>query len=224
VGFIMLGFELTGSLTRLTIAITSLASTSVIAVLLLSVLISFVFGMIGISFLSYLILAVTVIPSVVQATGMSVIGLHFFMIWWLLVGAINPPVAVLAFIAAAVADAPPMKTAWTATRLAAVTYFIPFFFVYQPALLFEGPIWVTIYSFLFCMIGTYVLCSGLEAYLPKLGRLGWVPRVLFVIGGFCIALPEMTTTIAGFVLSTVVFVVFYLVKRRKDKTASPAMV
>jgi TRAP-type uncharacterized transport system fused permease subunit len=217
VGFMILGFELTGSLTRLTATIVNVAASNVWYVLLIAVVISFLFGMIGMSFISYLVLAVVAIPAVVQATGMSVIGLHFFMIWWLLVGAINPPVAVLAFITAAIADAPPMKTAWTATRLAAVTYFIPFFFVFEPALLFEGPLEMTAYSFFMCMIGITILGYGLEGYFPRVGGLKMWTRVLFVTGGFLIALPEWRTTIAGILL--VAAVVAYLLLARRRKTA-----
>jgi TRAP-type uncharacterized transport system fused permease subunit len=217
VGYMIVGFELTGSLTRLTAAIVNVAASNIWYVLLIAVLISFLFGMIGISFISYLILAVVAIPSVVAATGMSVIGLHFFMIWWLLVGAINPPVAVLAFVTAAIADAPPMKTAWTATRLAAVTYFIPFFFVFEPALLFEGPLLMTAYSFFMCMIGITILGYGLEGYFPKAGSLRMWARVLLVGGGFLIAMPEWRTTVGGIVL--VAAVVAYLLLARRRKTA-----
>jgi TRAP transporter 4TM/12TM fusion protein len=214
VGFILIGFEMTGTLTRLTAAIVNVAGSSVIWVLLIAMFISFVFGMIGISFVSYLILSVVAIPAVVAATGMNVIGLHFFMIWWLLVGAINPPVAILAFIAAAVADAPPMKTAWTATRLAAVTYFVPFFFVYQPALLMEGEPWLIAYSTLTALLGTGILCYGLEGYFPKVGPLKMWVRVLIIAGGFLIALPEWMTTIGGAALCAVVLVLVNYMNRK----------
>ncbi|MCX8125572.1 MAG: TRAP transporter large permease subunit, partial [Dehalococcoidia bacterium] len=215
VGFVILGFELTGSLTRLTSAIVGVAAANVWYVLLVAVVISFLFGMIGISFISYIVLAVVAIPAVVQATGMSVIGLHFFMIWWLLVGAINPPVAILAFIAAAVAEAPPMKTAWTATRLAAVTYFIPFFFVFEPALIFEGPILRTAYSFCMCMLGITVLGYGLEGYFPKAGNLPIWARVFTVAGGFLIAMPEWRTTVGGAMMSAITVAVVYWQSRAK---------
>jgi len=221
VSFLILGFELTGSLTRLTSAIVGVAASNVWYVLVIAVIISFLFGMIGISFISYIILAVVAIPAVVQATGMSVMGLHFFMIWWLLVGAINPPVAVLAFIAAAVAGAPPMKTAWTATRLAAVTYFVPFFFVFEPALLFEGPFLMTAYSFLMCMVGITILGYGLEGYFLKVGHLPIWSRVLCVAGGFLVAMPEWRTTLAGAVISAITIVTVYW-RNRQTRTSAIA--
>jgi TRAP-type uncharacterized transport system fused permease subunit len=67
------------------------------------------------------------------------------------------------------------------------------------------------------MIGITILGYGLEGYFPRVGGLKMWTRVLFVIGGFLIALPEWRTTIAGILL--VAAVVAYLLLARRRKTA-----
>jgi len=189
IGFIILGLNLTGTLTALTGQIALLGGTNIIVALLIAVAVCYLLGMAGITVIPYVVLAVIVVPPLVVTTGLNQLALHLFLMYYLLMAWITPPVAISAFTAAALAGAPPMKTGWLSMRLAAVLYFIPFFFVFNPALILEGPIWETIYLFALCLLGIWILASGLEGYLLKVGRLSLWERSLFVIGGFLIAFP-----------------------------------
>jgi TRAP-type uncharacterized transport system fused permease subunit len=51
---------------------------------------------------------------------------------------ITPPVALGAFAAASIAGASALSTGFKAMRLGSVIYFIPFFFVLEPALILSG--------------------------------------------------------------------------------------
>jgi TRAP-type uncharacterized transport system fused permease subunit len=62
-----------------------------------------------------------------------------------------------------------MKTGYTAMRLAIVLYFVPWFFVYNPALVLEGPVSETLYLFALCAVGILFIASGLEGYLVPQG-------------------------------------------------------
>jgi TRAP transporter 4TM/12TM fusion protein len=189
IGLLLIGLTVTGSLTALTADIVTMGQSNVIVILLVAAVICFLFGMINVAAIPYIVLAVTAVPALVTATGFNLISLHFFMIYYLLMAGITPPVCVSAFIAAALAGAPPMKTGWLATRLAIVLYFIPFFFVFNPSLILEGPILETVYLFALCLVGIWILASGLEAHLFKVGRLEPWARVLLVVSGFLIAFP-----------------------------------
>jgi TRAP-type uncharacterized transport system fused permease subunit len=216
-GFLMISIYITGTMTNLTVAIVSLGGSSVVLILLIAVVLSYIMGMVGISFIAYIVLAVVAVPGLISATGMSELAIHLFLIYWLLTTVITPPVAICAFVAANLANAPPMKTAWTASRLAIVIYFVPFFFVFNPALVLEGPIYETIYLFALCLLGIWILSSGLEGYILKLGRLPLWTRSLLVIGGFLIALPGWQTTIGGAVLSAMTFGCFSFFRKRTKK-------
>ena len=66
--------------------------------------------------------------------GLNVIAVHFFILYYAMLSAITPPVGAAAFLAATIAGAKPMQTSITAMRLGVVIYFVPLFFLFQPAL------------------------------------------------------------------------------------------
>jgi TRAP transporter 4TM/12TM fusion protein len=218
VGLIMLGIQLPGTLTALTAQIVSLASANVVLVLLIAVVVCYLFGMVGMALIPYIVLAVTAIPAMITATGFSLLGLHLFFIYYLLTGGITPPVAVVAFMGAAIAGGRPMKTGFTAMRLAVVLYFVPFFFVFNPPLILEGPISETLYLFALCLLGILILGSGLEGYLLKVGRLDLWSRPFLVAGGFLVAYPGLITTIIGTALTVFVIAIIIITKKpNKEK-------
>jgi TRAP-type uncharacterized transport system fused permease subunit len=222
-GLIMLGLNVTGTLLAWTAQIALISRVNVVAALLTAVVICYILGMTGITLIPYIVIAVIVVPPLVTVTGLNLLALHLFFMYYLLMAWITPPVAISAFVAAALAGAPPMKTGWLSMRLAVVLYFIPFFFVFNPALILEGPIWETIYLFTLCLLGIWILASGLEGYLMKVGRLTLWPRVFLVIGGFLIAFPGwqsfnwwMTSLIGAAVTAAVVAVI--LIRRKAAAT------
>ena len=216
-GFIMLGLNVSGTLTALTGQIALLGGTNVVGALLLAVVVCYLIGMAGITLIPYIVLAVIAIPPLVVTTGLNQLALHLFLMYYLLTAWITPPVAISAFVAAALAEASPMKTGFLSMRLAIVLYFIPFFFVFNPALILEGPIWETVYLFALCLLGIWILASGLEGYLLKVGKLSLWSRPLLAAGGFLIAFPNWKTTIIGVAL-TVAVIAIILVRKEHSST------
>jgi TRAP-type uncharacterized transport system fused permease subunit len=107
-----------------------------------------------------------------------------------------------------------MKTGFTAMRLAVVLYFIPWFFVFNPALVLQGDsVWHIAYLFPLCVVGIWILASGLEGYLLRVGRLDAWARPLLVIGGFMIALPGWETSIGGAALTALVIAIALIRKK-----------
>jgi len=213
IGLVMVSLQVTGSLTSFTAQIMLLGSANVIYVLLITVVICYVFGMVGMVMIPYVVLAATAIPALVAATGMNMLALHLFVIYYLLTWTITPPIAVAAFVASGIAGSSPFKTGFTAMRLAVVLYFIPFFFVFNPALILEGPISETLYLFALCLLGIGILAAGLEGYLLKVGKLDLWSRPLLVAGGFLIAFPDWITTVIGAALTTLVITILLIMKR-----------
>jgi TRAP transporter 4TM/12TM fusion protein len=218
-GLLMIGLDITGSLTAITAQIIDVARSNVLLVLVMAAAICYLLGFIGINLVPYIVLAVTALPGIVKATGMDLGGLHLFIIFWLITGGITPPVAVVAFVAAAVAGAPPMKTGWTATRLAVVVYFIPFVFVYNKALLFQGPLLMVLLYFLLALAGVWVMCSGLEGYLTGVGRLPLWSRILLSPAGLFFAFPDWAYTIGSVAVAAAVIVALLIMKAARKRAA-----
>jgi TRAP transporter 4TM/12TM fusion protein len=213
VGFILTGVQVTGTLTAWVTEIVSVTGVNLVVILLVAAVICYLFGMVGMASIPYIVLAVTTIPLLVGTTGLNQLGLHLFTIYFLLMANITPPVAIAAFVSAGIAGAHPIKTAFTAMRLAIVLYFIPFFYVFNPALILEGPITETILLFVFCLLGIGILASGLEGYMLKVGRLRLWSRPPLVVAGFLIALPGLMTTVIGAALTALIIAVILIRKK-----------
>jgi TRAP-type uncharacterized transport system fused permease subunit len=120
-----------------------------------------------------------------------------FIFYWGMLSSITPPVAIASFAAAGIAGSPAMKTGWESMWVGSIIYFIPFFFVLNPALVLQGdsPYFAALGLMMLAAFGTLFICGGIQGYqafvgdLRNTGSLEWPLRVLLVIGGFVIATP-----------------------------------
>src|SRR5688572_2515395 len=129
----------------------------------------------------YIFLAILVAPALEKA-GLNKMAVHMFIFYWGMLSSITPPVAIASFAAAGIAGAPPMKTAWESMTVGSIIYFIPFFFVLNPAFVLQGPWWESLYLTLATAVGAILICGGLQGYqlfagdLRRWGRLEWPSR------------------------------------------------
>ncbi len=212
IGFVVAGLTVTGVSGSFAAGLVFLGGGNVYLTLLFGVFACYIMGMIGLSIVAYIFLAVTLAPAVMQLGQLNVIAVHLFIIYYSMLAAITPPVAAGAFLAAAIAGAPPMKTAFTAMRLGMVIYFIPFFFVFNPALVMQGTLLEALYYSAFCVLGIVLLAAGMEGYLLKIGNLAWWERPLLVVGGFLITFPEWKSSLAGALLALIPITI-HLIKK-----------
>ncbi|WP_218927542.1 MULTISPECIES: TRAP transporter fused permease subunit [Halomonadaceae] len=195
IGMIMGGLAITGLSGTIATDLLYMAGGDPLILLLMGALTSFILG-IGMPITAaYIFLAIALAPALVDA-GLSPLAVHMFILYWGMLSFITPPVAVGAFTAAKVAGSNPMKTGFMSMHLGSIIYFIPFFFVLEPALLLQGSALEIIKAILSAVIGIFLVAGGLQGYLPKLGNfsrsgaLQWPVRTLFIAGGLLIALPH----------------------------------
>lgn len=215
VGFVISGLTVTGVGASFTAGLVTLGEGNIFLILIMGVAACYIMGMAGMVIAAYIFLAVTLAPAVIEVAQLNVLAVHLFIIYYTMLAVITPPVAGGAFIAAAVAGAPPMKTAYQSMRIGVMIYFIPFFFIFSPSLILQGPILETIYLLALCLLGIVVIAGGMEGYLLKVGKVGILARPFLVIAGVLIAFPDPNwwTTIIGAVLAAFVIAII-LVKRR----------
>lgn len=111
----------------------------------------------------YITVAALIVPSLIQL-NVEPMAAHLFAFYFGVVSTITPPVALASFAAAAIAGSPPMATAVESARIGIAKYLVPFVFVYSPALLFEGPLWLTCLSTVLAFIGLWGLSMTLEGW------------------------------------------------------------
>ena len=88
---------------------------------------------------AYIIGAVLYAPAL-QKLGVPQLSAHFFVMYYCVLSMVTPPVALAAYAAAGLAKTSPWTTGWIAFEMSFVAFLIPFAFVADPALLFQGPL------------------------------------------------------------------------------------
>jgi TRAP transporter 4TM/12TM fusion protein len=209
IGLLIGALLLTGTAQTLSTDLIDIAGGNAFLLIIMGFIASFILGM-GLTITAcYLLLAVLLAPSLIQL-GFYDLAVHIFLIYTGVLSFITPPVAIGAYAAAAIADAKPLQTAFQSVRLGAVKYIIPFFVIYNPALILHGSLIEVIYYIGTAIIGVILLGSGIEGYLVFMGRLGVFKRVCVLLGGFLIFMPELKTDIIGGIIIAFVFALHFL--------------
>ncbi|MCC6533449.1 MAG: TRAP transporter permease [Burkholderiales bacterium] len=193
-GLLIGAFSLTGVISSLANDMLTIAGNNALLLLAMAAITSLVLGLGLTTTACYIFLAILVGPALEKA-GLNKMAIHMFVFYWGMLSSITPPVAIASFAAAGIAGSPPMQTGWESMRVGSIIYFIPFFFVLNPAFVLEGPAWESLLVTSTAAVGIVFICGGLQGYqmlvgdLGRAGRVQWPLRVLLAIGGIALAAP-----------------------------------
>ncbi len=214
-GIIAGTITMTGLANMMINGIVALAGNHVIIALFLTMLCCIVLGMGVPTTANYCIMAATCAPILVRM-GVPDIAAHFFVFYFGIVADLTPPVALAAYAGAAIAQANPMKTAITSTKLAIGAFIVPYVFALNPAMLFENTTaWEVILISITSLVGMFAVSASLEGYLLR--RMSWYQRAICLVGGLLLIYPGVVTDAIGVSLVAVILVI-QLIARGKEKT------
>ena len=193
IGLIIGGLAVTGIAGTIANDLVYLAGENVIILLIMGAITSFILGIGMTVTAAYIFLAIVLVPALTNS-GINPLASHMFVMYWGMLSFITPPVALAAFAAASVANVAPMRAGFEAMRLGAIIYFVPFFFVFNPALLLQGSIIENLQAFTTAIFGVAILSGALQGYLIGVGDLGsgikgLVVKILVGMSGLILALP-----------------------------------
>lgn len=193
IGLIVGALAVTGMAGTLANDLVYLAGDNVLVLLIMGALTSFVLGIGMTVTAAYIFLAIVLAPALINA-GLDPLASHMFIMYWGMLSFITPPVALAAFAAATVAQVSAMRAGWEAMRLGAIIYFIPFFFVLNPALLLQGEFGEIAQNVGTALVGVGFISAGLQGYLLGFGRigedkLGLVSRGCVALAGLALVTP-----------------------------------
>ncbi|MCQ2603445.1 MAG: TRAP transporter fused permease subunit [Spirochaetia bacterium] len=138
-GLIVGVMSLTGFGERLSYGILAFADGNLFRGLLLTAIVCLILGM-GLPTLgAYVVLATLGAPAL-QTLGAPILASHLFIFYFAIISAITPPVCLSSYVGASIAGANPMRVGVTSLTLAPFIYVLPFLFVFNPAILFQGNI------------------------------------------------------------------------------------
>jgi TRAP transporter 4TM/12TM fusion protein len=196
-GLLIGAFSMTGVISSLAADLLNLAGGDVLLLLAMCALTSLVLGLGLTTTACYIFLAILVGPAL-EKLGLNRMAVHMFIFYWGMLSSITPPVAIASFAAAGIAGAPAMRTGWESMWVGSIIYFIPFFFVLNPALVLQGgpaaypeALWLACTA----LLGTLFICGGIQGYqaflgdLRRTGALEWPLRIALILGGLILATP-----------------------------------
>jgi TRAP transporter 4TM/12TM fusion protein len=132
---------------------------------------------------AYIIGSVMFVPALVQM-GVDRLAANFFVMFFCVLSMVTPPVALASFAAAGLAKANTMKTATLATGLGAISFLIPFGFVTDPVILWNGPLSGILMAFFGTMCATVSWAVFTQGYFHQ--NLNWLERLIFL--ALCISI------------------------------------
>ena len=196
--------------------IVAIAGNHVIIALFLTMICCIILGMGVPTTANYCIMAATCAPILIKM-GVPEVAAHFFVFYFGIVADLTPPVALAAYAGAAIAQANPMKTALTATKLAIGAFIVPYVFALNPAMLFIDTTAVDVIVIcITSLAGIFGVSAALEGYFLRPMR--WYERLLSVAGGLLLIYPGLVTDLIGLGLLAIA-IVFQLIDRKKALAA-----
>ncbi|WP_296997271.1 TRAP transporter large permease subunit [Thalassospira sp. UBA848] len=152
---------------------------------------------------AYILAAVLVGPALAKL-GYPLLQSHMFLLYYAILSALTPPIAVAALAAAAIAEEDPFKIAFDAVKLAAVGFLLPFVFIWNPAIIGEGSGLQVALALMGGVVAAISLAVAIEGYLN--GKQNRIARCMFVgIAVACVA-PFIYVAIPGIFFGGVLLV------------------
>ncbi|MEG0803322.1 MAG: DUF3394 domain-containing protein, partial [Pygmaiobacter sp.] len=140
---------------------------------------------------------------------------NMFVFYFGIVADITPPVALAAYAGAAIAKADPMKTAFTATRLAIAAFIIPYIFAYDNAMLFIDTNAIDVILIVITSVaGMFAIAAGMEGFMFRKLK-GWV-RLILICGGLLLIKPGIVTDLIGATIIGLV-ILMQVLEEKKEK-------
>ena len=185
--FIIGVLQVTGLGFALTQILVKFGGGNLFVLLLLSAVVCIVLGMGMPTLAVYVMLAALVAPSMVEV-GIPKLAAHMFILYLGMMSFLTPPVAIAAFFAASLAQAPAMATGWTSMRFGWTAYVVPFLFVFSPALLLQSPhIYYTVINVATAIAGVWLMSAAMIGYFFR--HMDFLMRVGVMVAGVLLLIP-----------------------------------
>jgi TRAP transporter 4TM/12TM fusion protein len=185
-GIVIGVLTLTGLAFLFTLFVDMMGTTNVFLVLVLTGIVALILGMGMPTTAVYVVVALTIAPALTKL-GIPPVAAHLFVFYYAMLSMITPPICIAAFAGAALAGANPMRTGYACMRLGIIAYLVPFIFVFDPLLLFEGPARLIMLAISTAIAGTVVIGIAMAGYFVR--PIGWLNRVFLLASGIALLIP-----------------------------------
>ncbi len=201
-GLIIGGITMTGLAAKFAHVIYMITDAQLFSSLILAAALTIVLGL-GMPTPSAYILAGVLMGPLLAELGVPLLAAHMFLLYYAVMSAITPPVAVAAYAAASIAEDNPLHIAVLSVRLALAAFVVPFGFIYRPEILMVGTPLGIIGATLAAVLGVFLLALAVEGYWR--GPLqGW-QRLLLTAAGLSMFASSLPLTLAGLAVAALLW-------------------
>jgi TRAP-type uncharacterized transport system fused permease subunit len=149
---------------------------------------------------------------------------HLFLLFYGVLSAITPPVAVAALAAAALGGGDPMRTGYAAMRFGWMAFVIPFLFVFSGTLLLRGSAFHIIIDVVTAVGGIWFVSAAVVGFTTRI--VGVFYRALCALAGLALLTPlgqfneARYVNILGACLAAMLLFIEFSARQKMKPTAS----
>lgn len=194
-GIVIGAITLTGVGLSFTGIVLEISQNSLILALLLTGAAGIMLGMGLPTTPAYIVLVALLVPALVKL-GVRIEAAHLFVLYFAVLSAITPPVALAVYAANGISRAGLVETSIAAVKLGLTGFIIPFMFVFAPSLLLMGE-WDTVaLTIVTATVGVVCLAASLHKYF-FFGPARLWERLMLLAAAFLLIKPGITTDLMG---------------------------
>ncbi len=149
----------------------------------------------GLSTTAAYVITASVLGPTLTMQGLQPLHSHMFIFYFAIAAGITPPVCIAVFAASAISKGAWLKIALIAMGLNIGGYIIPYYFIYQPAILTHENFLTAALLFVLMIIAMFFIEAGIFGYLQK--PASWLERILFIVGGMFFMKCSLITIVIG---------------------------
>lgn len=211
---------MTGLGQQLITAITGIAGGNLLIGLFFTMLSCIVLGMGLPTTATYVIMATTCAPILVKGMGVDILAAHMFVFYFGIIADITPPVALAAYAGSAIAQSNPMKSGFTASKLAIAAFIVPYIFAMNPTMLFVNARLIDVVTIsVTALLGISSVSVGVVGYLFT--KIHPILRIAAIVVGLAMLYPGILSDVIGILCFGLLWSYQrYLAKKRMLKAGS----
>lgn len=166
---------------------------------------------------AYIIGSIIFVPALTDM-GVSVLAGNLFVMYYCVLSMVTPPVALCSYAAAALANGNSTKTGLYAFSYALVIFLIPFSFISDPAVLWQGTIFSILLAFSGMMLATFSWAVFLQGWLKK--DLNIIERIVFLVASISLIIERSGTAYWLLMVAVNVVAILWCFKTAKKEHKS----
>lgn len=194
-GIVIGTITLTGLGLAFTNIVLTLSQNLLLPALVLTMLAGIILGMGLPTTPAYIVQVALLVPALARL-GVQVEAAHLFVLYFAVLSAITPPVAMAVYAANGISRAGLMESSWAAVKLGLTGYIIPFMFVFGPSLLMIGEWHQIVLTVITATVGVICLAAALHNYFFWGATRIW-ERLLLIAAAFVLIKPGILSDTIG---------------------------